>query len=70
MTEPGGEYVGVVRELIFEGQLLACDPMYNVAEWVPIWGMVSDLSPTKESSARELSNITLPKEMQGTPCIG
>ena len=59
VTEPDGEFVGVVRELLFEGYLLMYDPMYNVAKWDPVHGMVNDLSPTEDSSARELSNITL-----------
>ena len=51
--------MGVARGLLFEGHLLVCDPIYNVAKWVPVHGMVSDLSPTEDSSAWELSNITL-----------
>ena len=56
--------------LIFEGHLLAYDPVYNIAEWVPICRMVRHLSPAEESLSQELSNITLLKEMQGTPQIG
>ena len=67
MMEPDGEFVGVMRGLIFEGHLLACDPTYNVAEWVPIHGTVSDFSPIEESSLCELSNIMLLEEMNGTP---
>ena len=59
VTEPDGELVGVTRELLFEGNLLAFDPTYNVAEWVPMHGMASDLSPTKDLSTWELSNMPL-----------
>ena len=59
--------MGVVRGLIFEGHLLTYDPTYDVAEWVPIRGIVSDLSPTEDSLACKLSNLMLPKEMDNTP---
>ena len=59
VTKPDGEFVGVARGLLFEGHLLMYDLTHNVAEWVPMHGTVSDLSPVEDSSARELSNITL-----------
>ena len=59
VTEPDGEFMGVARGLLFEGHLLTYDPTCNVAKWDPIHRTVSDLSPTEDSSARELSNITL-----------
>ena len=71
--EPDGEFVGIVRGLHFEGHLLMYDPTYNVVEWVPIHGVESDLSPTKDSLACELRNITLLQEMDSTPqmeCFG
>ena len=49
---------GVTRGLLFEGHLMY-DHTYNVAEWVPVCGMMSDLLPAEDSSAQELSNITL-----------
>ena len=67
MMEPDGEFMGVTRGLIFEGHLLMYDPTYNVAEWVLICGMASDLLPTKESLAHELSNIMLLEKMNDTP---
>ena len=33
--------------------------MYNVTEWVLVCGTAADLSPAEDSSAWELSNITL-----------
>ena len=59
MAEPDGKFVGVVRRLLFEGHLLTYDPTYNVTEWVLVCGTVGDLSPTEDSLAWELSNITL-----------
>ena len=56
----------MMRGLIFKGHLLTYNPTYNVAEWVPIHGTVSDLLPTKESLTCKLSNITLLEEMNGT----
>ena len=60
--EPDRKFVGVARGLIFEGHLLMYNPTYNMVEWVPICGMVSDLSPTEKSLAHKLSNITLLRE--------
>ena len=38
-----------------------------MAEWVPVWGTVNDLSPIEDSSALELSNITLPDSPMDIP---
>ena len=57
--EPDGKFMGVARGLLFKGHLLTYDPMYNVTEWVLVHGMVADLSPAKDSSVQELSNITI-----------
>ena len=54
MTEPDSEFIGVVRGLFFEGYLLTYNPMYNITEWVPVRGMVGDLSPTEDSLLQEL----------------
>ena len=48
-----------MRGLLFEAHLLMYDPTYNVAKWVPVCGMASDLLLAEDSSAQELSNITL-----------
>ena len=37
--------------------MLAYDPATNGAEWIPVWGSASSLSPVEEASARELNNI-------------
>ena len=47
MTEPDGEFVDVMRGLIFKGHLLAYVPTYNGVEWVPIHGTVSDFNLPK-----------------------
>ena len=41
----------------FEGSMLAYHLVSNEAEWILLWGMVSDLSQAEEASARELSNM-------------
>ena len=60
ITEPSGKCVGVAYGLLFEGNVLTYDPTSNNAERILVWGTVNDLSPTEDSSAQELSNITLP----------
>ena len=60
MTEPSGKFVGVAHGLLSEGNILTYDPASNGTGWVPVKGTVNDLSPTEDSSAQELSNITLP----------
>ena len=60
MTEPSSKFVGVAHGLLFEGNILAYDPASNGMEWVPVRETVNDLSPVEDSSAQELSNITLP----------
>ena len=51
VTKPDGEFVGVMRGLLFEGHLLVYDPMCTIAEWVPVHRMASDLSPAEDLSA-------------------
>ena len=41
----------------FQGQHAGLNPVSNKAEWIPVQGMVSDLSQAEEASARELSNM-------------
>ena len=68
-----GEFICIVQGLLFEGSVLTYDPTTNGAEWVPIQGTASDLSPVKEASAWELSNIVIPDPLEGTPrmdCFG
>ena len=40
--------------------MLTYDPATNGAEWIPMRGTISDLSPAEDTSAQELSNITIP----------
>ena len=67
MTEPSGEFVGVACILLFKGNILTYDPASNGTEWVPVQGTVNDLSPVEDSSAQELSNITLPDSPEDIP---
>ena len=67
MTEPSGKLVGVAHGLLFEGNILAYDPASNGMEWVPVRGTVNNLSPMEDSSAQELSNITLPDSPKDIP---
>ena len=68
MTEPNGELIGVTRGLIYQGYLLTYDPTSNLAGWVTICGTTDDLSSVEDSSACELSNITLLlEEVPGIP---
>ena len=39
--------------------MLAYDLVSNEAEWIPVQGMVTDLSQAEEAPARELSNMVL-----------
>ena len=59
ITSPNGEFICVARGLLFKGSMLAYDPTANGAEWVPMKGTASDLSPAEDASAWELSNITI-----------
>ena len=59
VTEPSGKFVTVASGLLFKGNILAYDPASNGAEWISVQGTVNDLSPMEDSSAQELSNITL-----------
>ena len=67
VTEPSGEFVGVAQGLLFEGSVLAYDPATHVMEWIPVWGTINDLSPMENTSAQELSNITLPDSPEDRP---
>ena len=59
------EFVCVAQGLFLEGSMLAYDPTSNEAEWIPVWGMASDLSQAEEASARELSNMVLHEITEG-----
>ena len=67
VTEPSGEFVEVACGLLFKGNILAYDPASNGMEWVPVRGTVNNLSPAEDSSAWELSNITLPDSLENIP---
>ena len=67
ITESSSEFVGVVRGLLFKGNVLAYDLASNGAEWILVWGTINNLSPAEDSSAWELSNITLPDSPKDIP---
>ena len=55
------------------GGMLAYNPAANGAEWVPMRGTASDLSPAEDASTWELSNIMfqdLPEDVQRVDCFG
>ena len=47
--------------------MLTYDPANNGAEWVPVWGTTSNLSPVKEASTWELSNIMIQDPPEDSP---
>ena len=49
-------YMCVVRPLVFEGSVLAYNPVMNEAEWVPMCGLSNDLTQAEERSAIALAN--------------
>ena len=57
VSQSGGQFICVAQGLLFEGSMLAYDPVSNEEEWILVWGMVSDMSQAEEASARELSNM-------------
>ena len=67
MTEPSSKFLGVLCGLLFEGNVLTYDLASNGVEWVLMQGTVDDLSPVEDSSAWELSNITLPDSPKDIP---
>ena len=54
---PSRAFFCFARALVFEGSSIVCDPTTNQAEWVPVRGMVVDLSPAEERSALTLCNL-------------
>ena len=61
VTEEGGAYLCIVRALVFEGSVFAYNPTMYEAEWVPVHGLVNDLTWAEERSALALANYV--------PCI-
>ena len=59
VMEEGGAYLCTMRALVFEGSILAYNPTLNKAEWVPVHGLVNDLSWAEERSAVALANYVL-----------
>ena len=57
VSEPDIEFICMAWGVLFEGSVLAYDPTTNGAEWIPVQGSASNLSPVEEASTQELSNI-------------
>ena len=70
VSDPSGEFICFVRGLIFEGSILAYDPITNGAEWVPIRGTASVLSWVEEMSALALCNMVLHILDEGVERLG
>ena len=56
VTDEAGMYLCTVQALVFEGSILAYNPIRDDAEWVPTNGIVNDLSWAEEKSAVALAN--------------
>ena len=59
VTEEGGAYLYVARDLVFEGSVLANNPTMNEAEWIPVCGLANDLTWAEERSTVALANYVL-----------
>ena len=56
VTEEGRTYLCTMRNLVFEGSILAYNPTLNEAKWVPACGLANNLSWAEERSAMALAN--------------
>ena len=54
-----GEFVCFAWGLIFEGTILAYDPVSNGTEWILVRGTTQDLSRAEEMSALALYNMVM-----------
>ena len=61
VTAKAGNYLCMVRALVFKGSVLVYNPAMNEVEWVPACGLTNDLTQAKERSAIALENYV--------PCI-
>ena len=52
-----GQYPHSGRTLIFEGSMLVYDPQWDIAQWVPIWGMSATLTMSELYAANDLNNM-------------
>ena len=57
ISHPYGPFICFARALVFESSALVYDPNTNQAEWVPVRGMVADLSPMEKRSALALCKL-------------
>ena len=56
VTDKVGTYLCAVWALVFEGSILAYNPTRDEAEWVPVHGLINDLTWAEERSAMALAN--------------
>ena len=57
VTDEEGTYLCAVRGLVFEGSVLAYDPTWDEAEWVPAHGVANNLSWAEERMVVTLVNF-------------
>ena len=69
VTDSNREFICVARGLLFKGSILAYDSATNGAEWISVRGTINDLSPVKDASTQELSNINVPDSPKDAPRI-
>ena len=62
VTNEQGTYLCTARALVFEGSILAYNPMINEAEWISTRGLANDLSWGEERSMIALANYILHAE--------
>ena len=65
-------YLCIARALVFEGSILAYNPVKNEAEWVPARGLANDLTWAEERSTIPLANYVLciPEEVAWIAGLG
>ena len=51
ISSPMGEFICFAWGLIYEGTILAYDPITNGVEWISVWGTAQDLLRVQETSA-------------------
>ena len=57
LQDDKGQYPYSGRALIFEGSMLVYDPQWDIAQWVPIWGMLTTLTMMELRAANDLNNM-------------
>ena len=57
LQDDKGQYPHSGCALIFEGSMLVYDPQWDIAQWVPIWGMSATLTMLELHAANDLNNM-------------